>query len=334
MQPLVFRESPSSRRRWRRLIAFVVAFGATLLISLLALAIWDHVPQTTNELDWSEVPPVRIWTFLLILLGTPALTVLLAYTLPLPGGQALTVDTEGIRRQSKLMPTYWRWRDIKGLELYPHPDGKSLIDLTVDGEDAEARITDIYETPLAEIFDHLLSVRAHLAGAPTQRTDVASDQAITIDGNLQKQVTRPYSTVFLFLIVLFYALHGVVEVPLALSIGVGVVSLPIIVYQLVGMFRSLSSGGQRRLELDESGLSLVDGSRRERVAWPDIGAIRLHGRTGFWATPRYISLETRQGRRGLLGNSRLVIPDAFLASMDEIADRLSSFRDRLGRTGA
>lgn len=331
MQPRVFREDPSSRRRWRRMIAFVIAFGATMLISVIALAIWDDVPQTTNELDWSEVPPVRIWTFLLILLGTPALTVLIAFTLPLPGGQALIVDAEGIRRQSKLMPANWLWRGIKGLELYTHPDGKSFIELAIDDEDADSRITDIYETPLAELFDHLVSVQSGVAGASAQRTDLAVDQAVAYDGDLQKQMTRPYSTFVIFLAFLFFVLHDVVEIPLALSIGVGVVALPVIVYMVVGIIRTLSSGGRRRLVLDESGLSIVAGGRQERIAWPDVGAIRVHGRTGFWATPRYIALETRQGRRGLLGSSRVVIPDAFLASMDEIADRLNGFRERLGQ---
>lgn len=338
MQPLVFREAPLSRRRWTRLIAFVIAFGATLLISFVVLAIWDDNPQTTNELVWSEVPPVRFWAFFLILLGTPALTILLAFVLPLPVGQTVTVDADGIRRQSKFMPSFWPWSNVRDLALYPHPDGKSFIKITIAGADDEPRITDIYETPLVDMFEDILSARSHVSGVPAVREQVAPGEAVAFDADRQKTAS-PYSTMLFFLVIIIFALHGVIDFPPALSIAITVVSVPIIVVYLVGFYRSFTSSGPHRLELDESGLALVEGSRREHVAWAEIGKIRLRGRVGFWATPRSIAVDLRKGSgRGglaarLLGRPDLVIPDAFLASVDEIADRLNSFRSRLGQPG-
>ncbi len=337
MQPLVFREARSSRRRFRGEVAFFIAFIATMLISVVALGIWDDVPQKTNELAWSEVPPVRIWTFFLILLGTPALAVLLAFAVRLPAGQTLIVDEEGIRRRSKLLPGSWRWHDIEGLEIYPHPDGKSFIKVAISGADEEVRITDIYEPPLAEIFDQLLALHARVTGAPAPRTDVAADQEVTYHGDPGERIIRPYAMMAFLLIIGFFSLHGVFDFPPALSIGGATVAVLLIIYQVVGIVRVLSTGGRRKLVLDESGLSLVAGGRQDHIAWSDIADIRLHGRTGFWATPRYIALEKRSAGRPpglaarLLGSSRLVIPDAFLASMDEIADRLNGFRERLGQ---
>lgn len=320
--------------------AFLIAFAVTLAATAIALGIWDDVPETTNELEWSEVPVVRIWTFLLILLGTPALTVLLSLAMPAPAGQTLTIDGIGVRRVSPIDPTYWLWSDIDRIDLYPHPDRKSFIKVTFSHIALDGRILDIYEVPIQQIFDRLESVQQQISGVRTtpELSETAADKTVVFDGDLRKQVYRPYFFMFVGLFVAYGALHGVFEIPGLVSIGVIAGTLPIILYQVIGIVRTLLIGGRQQLILDEDGLSLVEGRRRKQVTWPDIRDIQVHGKTGFWATPRYISLDVPRGSHWdafsrLLGNSRIVIPDAFLTSVDEICDRLRRYHDSVRQAG-
>ena len=340
MPPMTYQQGAASRRSFVQMKAFLIAFGVTLVATAIALGIWDDVPQTTNELEWSEVPVVRIWTFLLVLLGTPILTVLLSLVMPAPAGQTLTVDDIGIRRQSPIDPTFWRWSDIDRIDLYPHPDKKSFIRVSMNHITSDSRIVDIYGAPIQEIFDRLLSVQQQVAGdrATPDSAELVADRTVTFDADPRKQVYRTYFFTFVAMVVVFEVLHGVFEIPRLVSLGVIAVTLPVVLYQAIGIVRTLLSGGWQRLILDESGLSLVEGQRHKHVSWPDIGDIQVHGKTGFWATPRYISLDVPQGSHwdflsSLLGKSRIVIPDAFLASMDEIADRLRAFHDRMRQAG-
>lgn len=204
------------------------------------------------------------------------------------------------------------------------------------------RLRDIYQTPLPEVFDALQTFHQKIVGAAGAASAVTAESLSpeVFESDRQKQAYRPYSAFFIVLILAFMALRGVFEIPSWLVGLVLAMALLFFVCRVFGAYRLLSSRSQ--LVLDEDGFSVVVGARQQSWSWSDIAGIRVHGRTGFWATPRYIVIGVPAGNAPRLGGSlcgrifrrpKLLIPDAFLASLDEIANHLEVFRDRNRQAG-
>lgn len=159
----------------------------------------------------------------------------------------------------------------------------------------------------------------------------AAGDAAIFEGDREK---RDVFTGFLLTLFVFLAwdtaLGSLFEVPAWLGLGVSIAFALIFFGFLLAVIGFSVVPSKWRLTISPAGLTIDRNSRQAHLSWSDIADISVHGRTGS-RTARRITVGMQPnsrtssigGRfRALFDRSRLVVPDAFFASIDEIADRM------------